>query len=105
MFTYNNIVAVNSNQVAYPVGLNKDSYNLVSSFIQNIETNEVTIKHIVTKNFERITLFEGTAKECLNYINEIVLIEKEWIRDDKLNYVYPNKLINLTTKHDCKVEV
>jgi hypothetical protein len=108
MFLKNKTIsAYNSNQIAYPVELNKDSYSINSYFHQDINTLEVTVKHELVKNHMynpkeegktykegakfRELLYTGTYKECQDYfINTILPIEREWIRDEKLNYVYPN---------------
>jgi len=87
------ISAYTSSQIAYPVGPNKDSYNIGHYFIQDLNTLEVTVKHELIKNWmssNKETLYTGTYKECVEYLKTNILnTQKEWIRDAKLNYIYP----------------
>tara|TARA_R110000868_G_scaffold92281_7_gene256009 strand:+ start:605 stop:979 length:375 start_codon:yes stop_codon:yes gene_type:complete len=98
------ISGYNSKQVAYPVGINKDSYTITSFFKQDINTLETETEHTVVKNWSyqeynpKLTykegakfsedLFKGTFKECQQFIIDIVEIEGEWIRDERMNYIH-----------------
>ena len=69
-------------------------------------TEEVTVQHTVVKNWMydvkksnveystdkkfREELFTGTYKECYEFISSIVETDKEWIRDERYNLVYPS---------------
>ncbi len=90
MYIHKQATAYNMQQVAYPVGINKDSYYLQSYFKQDIETLVISVEHKVVKNMfgKSEELFSGSAKECYNHISNIVETEGEWIRDKKLNYVH-----------------
>lgn len=84
-------IGIASNQVAYPVGINKDAYYHNTYFCQDVETGEVTVENTVIKNYysdKKIELFKGTAKECQQFIVDIVEKEGEWIRDERLKYVH-----------------
>lgn len=97
------ITAYNASQVAYPVGPNKDSYNINSFFYQNLDTLNVTVVcelvrndlytpkvHKNNKKFREV-LYIGTYKECVDFLmNNIMNTQKEWIYDDNHNYIYPN---------------
>lgn len=105
MFIHKTIISVNTNQIAFAVGKNKDSYYLLSYFYQNVETNELSSRHEVVKNgsypekdprinypedkkFKEV-LFQGTAKKCQQYIKDIVDFELEWTYDKMMNMVHP----------------
>ena len=99
------ITAYNSKQVAFPVGVNQDAYYILSFFRQDINTLDVHTEHSFVKNnmsseFNpkimykegtkfREKMFNGTYKECQDFIVAIVEQEKEWIRDERFNYIYP----------------
>lgn len=93
MSTITTLYAASSEQVAYPVGENKDSYYMTNMYREDVETGEITVTHKVRKNVysEDELLFEGTAKECLDYIHTIVSkIEAEvgkWVRDERMKQV------------------
>lgn len=96
--------AYNHSQVAYPVGVNKDSYSITSYYYENLETGVITVKHEVVKNWScsnynpnckykegtrfRETLLTGSYLDCVNKIKSIVDEEGEWIRDERLDYVH-----------------
>jgi len=48
-------------------------YYVVSQFYLDIETNEVRHEHEVSINWGKVykVLFTGTAKECIEYINNL----------------------------------
>lgn len=66
--------ALDTQQVAYPVGENKDSYNIMTYFRYNTETKETTTTHEVVKNWmgENKKLLKGSYDECFELIQEIV---------------------------------
>lgn len=75
MFTISeSILTLNSDQIAYPIGPDKDSYTIYTWFILDIDTEQVTHHCEVRKNTSREdkSLFTGTYKECYQYIEEIV---------------------------------
>ena len=94
MYTHKTNTALSSNQVAYPIGKNKDAYYHHIYFRQDNETGEITAENTVIKNFygKNEQLFKGTPKECISFIEEIVKREGEWVRDEKLNYVFQEPL-------------
>jgi hypothetical protein len=76
-------------QVAYPVGPNKDGYYIGTHFSLDTETNVVTSKSIAFKNFYSTSkcgeLTRGTYKECYDYIQQIITpptAEDSWDGDD-----------------------
>jgi hypothetical protein len=92
MYIRKEIAALDISQIAYPVGINKDSYNLYSYYSEDVETGEITVIHQVYKNWyardRSEALFTGTIKECYKVIIDIVNKEGEWVRDGRLNYVH-----------------
>lgn len=101
------IIAINSTQIAFPVGPEKDSYTIVICMRQNIETLETIVTCELIKNWSsnvkdpsktykegtrfKEILYKGTYKECIQYFKDNVLnTQKEWIRDERMNYVYPD---------------
>jgi hypothetical protein len=90
MFTNKTITAFSNNQVAYPIGPNKDSYNHQAYFKQNVETGEINVTNEVIVNWPndrtRKVLFSGTAKECEQFIINLVIEEEKkgkWMRNEK----------------------
>lgn len=99
------VTAFNSSQVAYPVGKDKDAYCVQSWFVENLETGSIESQHKLVKNSScakynpkrnyragtrfREELFTGSYKDCIEKVKEIVEIEGEWVRDEKLNYIHP----------------
>lgn len=96
--TRNTVSAYNHNQVLYPAGIDKiDSYSICSFYDQNIEEDTITSHHEVVKNWAcdtlpkgqepkegkryRTTLFQGTIKECYEFIDNIAQTEGYWIPD------------------------
>lgn len=72
--------ALDTHQVAYPVGENKDSYNIMTYFCYETSTKETTVTHEVVKNWfgENKTLLKGSYDECFDLIQRIV--EEEEIK-------------------------
>lgn len=68
--------AFNTDQIAYPVGPDKDSYSIGTHFHLDTETNVVTSKSIAFKNFYSTTkceqLLTGTYKECYDCIQQVI---------------------------------
>ncbi len=101
------ITGLESQQIAYPVGLEKDAYNVYTWFKHNIETLETIVTCELVKNpfnneknpsksykegtkFKE-TLHKGSYKECIEYFKDNILnTQKEWIRNEKMDYVYPD---------------
>lgn len=98
MFIYDREVsALSTNQVAYPVGQNKDSYTIVSRFNQDLTNGDITVSHELIKNWSsnrykeegieypegtRFTekLHRGTYQECIELVKTIVKEQGEWRR-------------------------
>lgn len=87
----------NNQQIAYPVGLDKDSYSITTNFTQNLETGEISLTCKAIKNWvsqSNVVLHEGTYLECVEVIRTLVTeIEKEygvWNRDKRGEYVLSN---------------
>lgn len=107
MFINNKTVTgFNNSQIAYPVGPEKDSYNINSWFSQDINTLEIIVKHVLVKNWICTVkkpnvqyregtkfsedLFTGTYKECVDYLmNNVMNTQKEWVYNDKCVHIYP----------------
>lgn len=53
--------------------IGKDNINIHSWFTLNTETNEVSVKCKVAKNWltKEEQIFEGSAKECLEFISNL----------------------------------
>ena len=71
------ISSINVSQIAINVGPQKTAYYLKTRFILDIETEEVKASSCVVTNWFKSdedvkTVFVGTAKACLEYINNIV---------------------------------
>ena len=96
--TQNTTSAYNHSQVLYPAGINKiDSYSINSFYTHNINEDTITSKHEVVKNWScnelpkgqepkegkryREILFQGTVKECYEFIDDIAQTEGYWIQD------------------------
>lgn len=91
MYTTDIITALDAAQIAYPVGPDKDSYYMESYFRQNVKTGELSASNHVFKNWysgSRELLFSGSPKDCLEYIRGVVAKEGEWVRNEKLDYVF-----------------
>lgn len=88
------VTALDTKQVAWPVGQNQDSYTIVTWFKENLETGVITSKHEVVKNWSsqpkdpnttykegarfRETLFTGSYLQCQSFIADIVKEQGEW---------------------------
>lgn len=100
------VSAIHTSQIAYPVGPNKDSYSISSWYKQDVNTLEITVEHELIKNWMcnekkegvvykegtkfKELLFKGTYNECVQFFMDNVMnTQKEWIRDEHFNYVYP----------------
>lgn len=68
--------AFNADQVAYPIGPDKDAYYVGTHFYLDTETNVVTSTSIAFKNFYNLSkskeLMKGTYKECYDCIQQII---------------------------------
>ena len=86
------ITALNSSQVAYPVGKSKDSYTVLSWYTEDLKTGEIKSAHELVKNDPykhwkegmdesskyREVLYKGTYNECAAIVDSIILREGEW---------------------------
>ena len=65
-----------ADQVAYPVGPDKDGYYVGTHFSLDTETNVVTSTSIAFKNFYSTSkckeLMRGTYKECYDHIQQLI---------------------------------
>ena len=69
----------NSDQIAYPVGKNKDSYSIVTYiYVNTIDDSIKSMRSEVRKNYfgKDAKLLEGTFSECYKFIEDIVLKEQ-----------------------------
>jgi len=90
LYNFSDITSLDVKQVAYPVGICKDSYYHYTYFKQSVETNEISVEHKVYKNYYRGSkselLFTGTAKECQQFIvdlvNKVETEEGYWKRNE-----------------------
>ena len=96
----------NTKDFAFDVGENKDIYSISNYYTHNLDTDEITSKHEVIKNWiynklpkdqEPIpskkyseTVFTGTLKECRDYIVNIVNTLGHWDKnpDDMWNKMF-----------------
>lgn len=85
-----------SKQVLYPAGIDKDSYNIQSFYTHNLETDVISQRHSVIKNwvYESLepgkepkpgkkykeTIFVGTLQECYQKAKEISETVGYWDR-------------------------
>jgi hypothetical protein len=84
--------AYTTSQVAYPVGMNEDSYTIASWYREDLITGVITVEHELIKNHSyntkregmdksskyKETLHKGTYNECAKLVDDIVLKEGEW---------------------------
>lgn len=77
-------------QIAYPVGPNKDGYYVGTHFYLDTETNLVTSKSIAFENFYSTTkckqLHTGTYKECYDCIQQLIAPEDPASIVDRTTY-------------------
>lgn len=87
----------NNQQVAYPVGLNKDSYSILTFFNQDLKTGDITVSCEVVENWigkNKTMLYAGSYLDCVEFTRKLVTeIENQygvWNRDERGNYVLTN---------------
>ena len=82
---------LNTSQIAYPVGQEKDSYSIQSWYKEDLNTGKVTVRHTLIKNVHLDSaevMMESSYKECVAAVVAIVREQGEWIKEkDSFNTI------------------